>query len=61
MAEKRKYARYLTGPESMARLGKTVADALKETHISVSSKIFILKSPLHLNTRHMHLNRYRET
>ena len=53
MAGERKFARNLTEPDSEARLRETVAEAFKETHISVSSKIFILKSSLHHNVRHV--------
>ena len=39
MAGERKFARNLTGPGSAARLRETVAEALKESHISVSTTL----------------------
>ena len=39
MAGERKFARNLTGPGSAARLRETVAEALKESHISVSTSL----------------------
>ena len=53
MAGERKLARNLMESGSETRLRETLTEALKETHIRVSSKIFILKSSLHHNIRHV--------